>query len=214
MRMLSFIVLVMVILCVGNIMTAFRRPDLMMRNLCTPIKSYRVSGQQILCSVLLSLVMWVLTISLGFVLYAPTLSEIDFRIIGLMLLNSLIVTVIALSLASLIGPFINNPNTLNAVANFGTLSLCFLGGVFVPLYLFGDGVLSVARFTPIYWYSAALDDIYNLTSFSREALASIWQAMLTQLLFAAAFFCLALVIGKHMNQSERFFSSVRTELDA
>jgi len=214
MRMLSYIVLVMVILCVGNIMTAFKRPDLMMRNLCAPIKSRQMNAQQILCSVLLSLTMWILMLSLGFVLYAPILSEIDYRIIGLMLLNSLAMTVIALSLASLMGPFINNPNTLNAVTNFGGLSLCFLGGVFVPIYFFSDTVLAVARFTPIYWYSSALDEIYGLTSFSREALAPVWQAMFTQLIFATAFFCVALVIGKHVNQSERFFSSARTELEA
>jgi len=213
MRMLSYIVLVLVILCTGNIMTAFKRPDLMMRNLCTPIKSLKMSYQQILCNVLLSLVAWILMVSLGLILYAPFISETDFRITGLMLLNSLVVTVIALSLASLINLFINNPNTLNAVTNFGGLGLCFLGGVFVPLYFFGDGVLAVAQFTPIYWYSAALDEIYELTSFSREALAPIWQAMFTQLVFALAFFCMALVIGKHMNQSERFFNSVRTELE-
>ena len=36
---------------------------------------------------------------------------------------------------------------------------------------------------------------------------------ITQLAFAAAILCVALVVSKHLNQSERSFGSVRTELD-
>ncbi|MCL2051555.1 MAG: ABC transporter permease [Lachnospiraceae bacterium] len=213
MRFVSYILIVLIILCVANIMTAFRRPDIMMRNLCSPIKPRNMSGQQILCNVLVSISAWLLMTALGLIFHWPVISAIDGRIVGLILLNSLTMTIIALSLASMIGPVINNPTTINGAANFGGLGLCFLGGIFVPLDLFGDAFLAVARFTPVYWYNMALDQIVALTSFGREALLPIWQAMLTQLLFAAAFFSVALAIGKHLSQSEKYFSSVRTEIE-
>jgi ABC-type uncharacterized transport system permease subunit len=213
-RMICYIIMVMLILCISNIMSAFRRPDLRMRNLCAPLKPRSMSFQQILYGVLVSIAAWLLLTALGFLIYGSKLSGTDGRIIGLILLNSFIVTLVALAIASLAGPFIKSPNSQNAVANFVSLGLSFLGGVFVPLALLGDGLLAVARFTPTYWYVTALNHICALTSFGGDVLAPIWQAMLTQLAFAAALLCMALVAGKHLNQSERSFGSVRTELDA
>ena len=213
-RLICYIIVVLVILCVSNITSAFRRPDLRMRNLCAPTKPRSVSGQQILCGVLVSVAAWLLLTSLGFAIYGSKLAGTDERIIGLILLNSFVVTLVSLSMASLTSPFIKSPNSQNAVANFLSLGLCFLSGVFVPLEMLGESILAVARFTPFYWYVSALGQICALTSFRAEALAPIWQAMLTQLAFAAAILCVALVVGKQLNQSERSFSSIRTELDA
>ena len=213
-RMICYIIMVMIILCISNIMSAFRRPDLRMRNLCAPTKPRSMSLQQILCGVLVSIAAWALLTMLGFVMYGSKLSGTDGRIILLVLLNSFIVTLVALAIATLAGPFIKSPNSQNAIANFASLGLSFLGGVFVPLDMLGEGMLAVARFTPTHWYVTALNHICALTSFGGDVMSPIWQAMLTQLAFAAALFCVALVVSKHLNQSERSFSSVRTELDA
>ncbi|MCL2085136.1 MAG: ABC transporter permease [Oscillospiraceae bacterium] len=213
-RMICYIITVLVILCVSNILSAFRRPDLRMRNLCAPAKPRSVSGQQMLCGVLVSIAAWLLLTALGFVIYGSKLAGSDWRIVGLILLNSFTATLVALSVASLAGPFIKGLASQNAIANFTSLVLSFLGGVFVPLEMMGEGLIAVARFTPTYWYVTALDHICALNSLDGGVLAPVWQAMLTQLIFAAAFLCLALAIIKHMNQSERSFGSIRTELDA
>ena len=213
-RMLSYMVIILIILCVSNTTSAFRRPDMRMRNLCSPLKPRSMSLQQILCGVLVSAAVWVSLTVLGFIMYGSELAAADRRTVGLILLNTLVITLLALSVASLVSSFIRSANSQNAAANFVSLGLCFLGGVFVPLDLFGEGLLMASRFTPVYWYSTALDNIFALTSFEWGVMAPIWQAMLTQLIFTAAFFCLALVIGKHINQSEKSFSSVQTELDA
>ena len=213
-RLMCYIVLVLIILCISNIMSAFLRPDMRMRNLCAPMKPRNMSVQQMLCGALVSVAAWALVTALGFIIYGSKLAETDSRSVLLIVLNSFVVMIVALAIASFAGPFINSPNSQNAIANFTSLGLCFLGGVFVPLDLMGEGILTAARFTPLYWYSTALDRICKLNSYSKAALAPVWQAMLTQLAFAAAFFCLALVVGKHLNQSERSFGSVRTELDA
>ena len=213
-RMLCYIIMVLLILSISNITSPFRRPDLRMRNLCAPIKPRSMSGQQILCGALVSIGAWLLLTALGFVIYGSKLSGADGRIVTLILLNFFVMTIVALALAALISPLIKGPNSQNAVANFLSLGLSFLGGVFVPLDMLGEGVLAAARFTPAYWYATALNHICSLTSFTRDALAPVWQAMLTQLVFAAAIFCVALVAGKHLSQSERLFGSVQTELEA
>ena len=213
-RFLCYTILVLIILCTGVLTTSFRRPDLRMRNLCSPMKPQSMSAQQILCGILFSFTAWLLLTAVGFALHPSQLIGVDTRIIGLILINSIAFTIVALSIASVISPFLTSPNSQNAASNFLALGLCFLGGVFVPLELFGDGMLIVSRFTPTYWYITALDRIAGLTSFDSDAIMSVWQAILTQLIFAAALFCVALVVGKQFAQSERFFKSVKTELES
>jgi ABC-type multidrug transport system permease subunit len=130
-----------------------------------------------------------------------------------MLLNSFVITIFALALAALASNFVNSSNAQNAAANIMTLALCFLGGVFVPRYMLSDGILAVSQFLPTYWNVIALERATELTSFDTSAMAPFWQAVMIQLTFAAAVFCLSLLVGKHINQSERFVNSVRTELE-
>lgn len=213
-RMLCYILLVLVTLCVSNIMMVFRRPDIRMRNLCSPLKARSMNFQIMLCSGLISLAAWLLLTLFGFVLYGSDLTGTHIGIIALITLNTFVMTLVALSIASLASLFIRNPSVQNAVCNMVSLSLCFLGGVFVPLEVLSEGILTVSRFTPGYWYATALDSICGLTSFDAAALSPVWRAMLIELAFAAALFCVALVVGKAQSQSERAFSSIRTEVDA
>lgn len=213
-QMMCYILLVLIILCVSNISKAFRRPDLRMRNLCAPLTPRSMSMQQILCGGLLSLLAWLLLTVTGFVVYGSKLGGVDGRMIGLILLNTLVMAIVALGVASLAGSFVGGPNSQNAAANFLSLAICFLGGVFVPLEMLGEGLLTVSRFTPGYWYVTALNHICALTSFDSAALAPVWQAMLIELVFAVAIFCVSLLINKVQSQSERSFGSVRTEMEA
>ena len=212
-QVLCYILLVLVILCVTNITMVFRRPDLRMRNLCSPVNSRSQSSQQILAGGVLSLLAWLLLNVIGFVLYGGNLGSVDNRIIGLILLNSLVFSFVAMSLAALSGSFVRSPNAQNAVANILALSLCFLGGVFVPASMLGDGILAVARFLPTYWNVTALEKISALTSFEAGAMSPVWQAILIQVAFAAAFFCATLIIGTFLGKSERSFGSVKTEIE-
>jgi ABC-2 type transport system permease protein len=213
-RMMPYMTMVLVILCVSNIMLAFRRPDVNMRNLCAPIKPRSMGLQQILCYSLMSFAAFFALNVTGIVQYGSKLSGTDGGIIALIILNSFVFTVVATAIASLACLFVRGPNSQNAVANSLSLVLSFIGGVFVPLELLGDGLLAVSRFTPTYWYVTALDRICALTSFGGDALATVWQAVLIQLAFAAAIFCVALAVNKHRSGSEKFFGSASTELEA
>ena len=213
-QMTSYILLVLVVLCVTNITLAFRRPDLRMRNLCAPVRPTILSAQQLLCCAILSFAAWLLLSVVGLLFFGAGLGEVDIRSVVLVHLNSLVFSIVALSLATLTGSFVRSANSQNAVANVIALGLCFLGGVFVPLDMLGDGILEVSRFLPTYWYVTALDNISALTSYNAGAMLPVWQAMLIQLAFAAAIFCVSLGLGKHLGQSERYFNSIRTEMEA
>jgi ABC-2 type transport system permease protein len=87
-------------------------------------------------------------------------------------------------------------NVQNGVTNVISLGLSFFSGIFVPLDQMTDSVLSVARFTPTYWYVKNTDDIASLSSFTSASLSPIFISMLIQLGFAVAFLGVALVIAK------------------
>lgn len=212
-RMECYIIMVLITLCVSTVLLMFRRPDLNMRNLCSPIKPRWMNGQLTLCSAVISFIVWLLMTLTGFIIYGAKLVGTDMRIILLLLLNSFVLTIVALALAMLAGSFVRSMNSQHAVSNFLSLGLCFLGGVFVPLEMMGEGILSVARLTPTYWYSSALKQICDLTSFGNKELAPIWQAMLIQIGYAVAIFCVSAVINKYRNQSEKSFSSIQTEIE-
>lgn len=73
----------------------------------------------------------------------------------LFLINSLVATLVACSLTSLITSFDIEHNTLNMVTNIVSLGMSFICGVFVPLDVLSDGLLNIARFFPLYWMVCA-----------------------------------------------------------
>ena len=109
--------------------------------------------------------------------------------------NSLAFLFVAVALALLISFFAPDDNTVNILANILGLSMSFLGGVFVPQYMLSDGVLSVGKFLPAYWYIKANN---MLAGFSSDpfSMNTYYQCIGIQLLFAAAIFAIALSFSK------------------
>lgn len=212
-RTQSYIILVLVLLCVSSVTLAFRKPEIHMRNLCSPLTvGTKNLGLFLYCTVI-SFSIWLLLNIVGFVFSAHYLQNTDIRLIGLLLLNSFIFTITALSIAMLVSYFITNNSLQNAFANFLSLALSFIGGVFVPLNFLNSNVIAVARFTPVYWYSLAASDICSLTALNTETLRPIWKSFGIELLYAAAVLCIALAVGKYKNKAEHSFGTTRTELD-
>lgn len=147
-------------------------------------------------------------------IYGSRITGTDPRILLLLMGNTFVFTLVSLSLSMLASTFIRSANAQNAVANFLSLGLCFLGGVFVPLEMLGDTMLRVARFIPTYWYVTALDHIAGLTMFRWEDMQPIWQAYLLQLGFAVAITCVALAVGKLRSQPENSLAFTKTEIEA
>lgn len=67
-------------------------------------------------------------------------------------LSSFIFTLISADIAILVSSFDISDNAVNIINQVLGLGMSFLCGVFVPLSLLGDGVVSAARFLPAYWY--------------------------------------------------------------
>lgn len=213
-RMQGYILIVLVLLLISTVFIVFRRPDLNRRILASPLKPGSMYAQMLLYGAIVSIAAWLALQALGYVIYGPRLAGVDIRTLALINLNTLVYTAVALALALLSSTFLKSFTMQNALANFLSLGLSFLGGAFVPLELFGPGMITAAKFTPTYWYITALDQLIALRRFDWAALAPVISAMLMQLGFALAISCIAMVLAKYKNRSEGAYQSAKTELDA
>lgn len=91
----------------------------------------------------------------------------------------------------------HSDDLLNGISNIVGLGSSFMGGAFVPQSVITDNILIIAQFLPTYWYVKLNDALTSASTLDTD----LWQsAGLTYgilLLFAIAFFCIALVIMKH-----------------
>ncbi len=209
-----YILLVLIILCTSTIFMAFRHSDLHMRNLCSPMRSGSMSLALLAYAGIITVVVWLLLNLIGIVWCREALATADRRVIGLLLVNSLCFSLVSMTLALTVSRFINSDDAQNSVANFLSLGMSFLGGVFVPQELLGEKVLAVGRFTPTYWYVSALNRICSLNTFDSEVMAPIYQGLLIQLAFVVALFCVFLAVNKYKNKAEQSFGSVKTQIES
>lgn len=190
------------ILCyvMGLIMIAFHKPDLQKRILCSAVSSRSQNLQLALGYLVVGISVWLLTTWLpAFFFYRKAFFQS--ANMPYYMLNSLTLLLVGLALAFLLGTFITKEEVLTALVNVVTLGMSFLCGVFVPLDIMGKGVKTVAHFLPVYWYEISNNLLNNYDVLSLAQKQVLYRNYGIQLLFAAAIFCIALVVSKRAGQT-------------
>ena len=182
----------------GYILMAFKKGDIQKRMAASAISSRRQILEGLLAMGMIGAGLWFLGI-LGAVLIYKN-SFLNSQMIPYYLLNTLLMLVVALSLSYLIGMFINNSNLLSGVANIVSLSMCFLCGVFVPMDVMDKSVLKVSQFLPVYWYEQVNEILNSHISLTSQLQEKVWIAMGIELLFAAVFVFLIMVVSKYRRE--------------
>lgn len=190
---LSYSMFAILILGVCSVMLVFNNTDLKRRNLCSPIRSANMNFQMILGNLSFAILTWLVLISASFVMYGSFM----FTANGLLLLlNSFVFTLAALSISYLIANLVKSRGAMSAVSNVFALGTSFISGVFVPQELLGANVLTIASFTPTYWYIKANNEIAAAVSFNANNLQSIFTSMVLVLAFGVAVLGVTLVLIK------------------
>lgn len=196
---LAYSLFAILILGVCAVMMVFNDSDLKKRNLCSPVKQKSFNFQMILGNLSFAVLTWFIMIFASFIMFGSYM----FTANGLLLLlNSLVFTLAALSISFLIGNVIKSRGAMSAAANVVSLGCCFISGVFVPQVLLGKTVLKMASFTPTYWYVKANNEIVNLENFKIENLQPIFNGMLIILGFAAAVLAVTISVIRQKRMGE------------
>lgn len=179
---------------VTSIMLVFDRKTIQDRTMVSSIKPLKFNMQLFLGHIVYMLFAFICSMILSLVFLGVDI--ISCKQFGFFALNTLCLCFMLLCLSYLIGSFVRSRNAQQGIANVLGLGLSFISGVFVPLDILSPSVISVAHFVPTYWYVKATSDIGNLVNFNMTSLSPIFNAMLIEVGFAAAFLAIALVYQK------------------
>lgn len=183
-----------IFLGVSSIMLAYNRKEISDRDAVSTVKPLSFSLQLFAGHLVFTLGVFICAVLLTLLFLKPNLALPQY---WLFFLNLFCICFSLLSLSFFIGSFVRNRNVQNAITNVLSLGLSFFCGIFVPLDIMNSNVVAAARFTPTYWYVKGTSDISKLSNYSSASLAPIFNAMLIELAFAAAFFALSLAVSKY-----------------
>lgn len=112
------------------------------------------------------------------------------------ILNILLYTLAALTLAELVSTFNLSRDAVSGVVNLLSLAPAFLSGAFVPTYFLPSFVLTIAHIFPTYWFIDTNNKITTLTEFSYNSFLTILPNLLVLVLFSVIFIVANLVLSK------------------
>ena len=112
------------------------------------------------------------------------------------ILNILLYTLAALTLAELVSTFNLSRDAVSGVVNLLSLAPAFLSGAFVPTYFLPSFVLTIAHIFPTYWFIDTNNKIATMTEFSFSSFLIILPNLLVLVLFSIIFIVANLVLSK------------------
>lgn len=112
------------------------------------------------------------------------------------ILNILLYTLAALTLAELVSTFNLSRDAVSGVVNLLSLAPAFLSGAFVPTYFLPSFVLTIAHIFPTYWFIDTNNKITTMTEFSFNSFLTILPNLLILVLFSIIFIVANLVLSK------------------
>ncbi len=197
-RLLPYPLLALVISCISLLLLNFNKTDIKRRSLCSSLSLHSRNAQLSLASLALSLLFFVITMGIGYILTGGTIFESSIWIYYM--INGLIMTFNSLCIAYLIGISISSPEQISMIGNIVSLGLCFLGGIFVPLSMISSKVQYFARILPTYWYTKINQTLGGYTILPSSMRKDIFGQYMIQLLTGLCIFCVALLISKQKSQ--------------
>lgn len=189
-----YFLLCMLINSLGPMLVIWNRPMIKQRTSISSLGMTSRTGALIGAVGAFSILLFIISI-----IYAAIMFKKDFfnNAICFYLLNAFVYLLVCVSITFLISQVTNHLNLLNMWSNIIGLSTSFLCGVFVQRSLLPDKVVSFSKCLPTYWY---INVVEELNFFDGSLSSSTWANMGIQLLYALAFFSMALVIIKFKEQ--------------
>lgn len=168
---LNYSILAGLVFAVAYATIGFRRRMVKKRITASATNYRKINFDLLLCSFLLSFILWIIYNVLGIILIG---TDIVFTTNGLMMVgNSLILTIFAVVFALFITNLVEKTGALNVVVNIISLGSSFLCGVFIPAEWMPEFVLNLARIFPSYYYIDSNRKIAELEKFDGEHLQPI-----------------------------------------
>lgn len=190
---LNYGILAILIYGIGTIMIVFNEKDVKKRTLVSSKTASSINKSLYLGNLCFSLVIWVIFVIISFILYGSTILTNNGL---LMILNSFIFTISALSISFLLTTFINKKEAVSGMVNIVALGSSFIAGAFVPQSLLSESVTNMSKILPSYWYISNNNTIASLANITSSNIEPIIKNMIIMIIFSIVFISLTLIINK------------------
>lgn len=198
---MTYILIAIFIMVFGNIMTEFNNEHIKRRNAIIPVSSSRFQMDMILAQLVIAFGIAALFLLIGVLIRPGEVGGLNWP--G-HILNAASFTLAALALAFLINSLTRNRFIHTALATALSLGVSFISGVMIPLEFLSPGVITLARFFPVYYYVQATDKILQGTAYAAD--------LGIQLLFALLFLVLGLTAIRIRQGEDLISNRLRPQL--
>lgn len=186
---MPYILISVMLSALGIVLSSLNKKDVRYRTECSSVSPRSSTLQIFAASAVFVGVIWVIYMIAGMIMYGGIYRGNAW----LAVLNSLIFTFVAASIAIFVSSFDLDENVFSVITQIVGLGMSFLCGVFVPISVLSDGVIAAARFLPAYWYIKANEMLNGNEAFDGGKLAGY---LAIELAFAAVLLILTLVVRR------------------
>lgn len=183
----SYSILAVVIFIITLVLTSFKEKTVNKRIVVSSMNYKKHNGLILKSSLLYALIVWVLFSLLAIILLGKSLLNIRGL---LLLLNTLIFTLQALTFALLISSLVNNKDAIGGIVNVVALGSAFLCGAFIPSIYLPEKVVSISHIFPAYYYNNSNDLVTSLEVINLTTLKPFITNIMMMLVFMLVFIVL------------------------
>lgn len=189
----SYSILACSVYVICLILSSFKNIKIQKRTIISSTNYRKLNRQLLISNVLYSLILWSIYVLLSLILIGSAM----FSKQGIVyLINSLVFTICATTIALFIGNLITNKNAINGVVNVVALGSSFLCGAFVPMEWLPDRVLKIAHILPSYYYISSNEILKTLEIVNFQTIEPIIVNIIVILGFSIMFIILTNIISK------------------
>ena len=183
----SYSILAVVIFIITLVLTSFKEKTVNKRIVVSSMNYKKHSGLILKSSLLYALIVWALFSLLAIILLGK--SVLNTR--GLLLiLNTLVFTLQALTFALLISSLVNNKDAIGGIVNVVALGSAFLCGAFIPSMYLPEKVVSISHIFPAYYYNNSNNLVTSLEVINLTTLKPFITNIMMMLVFMLVFIVL------------------------
>lgn len=189
----SYSILACLLLVISLILSSFNAEKIRKRIVVSKTNYKKHNKILLLSNCCYSLILWLFYVVISFIILGDIMTT---KTGAIYIINSLVLTICATTIAFLIGNLVSNKGAINGIVNVIALGSSFLCGAFVPMEWLPDSVLKIAHALPTYYYISTNETLKTLEEFNFETLKPIMTNMVIILGFAAVFIVLSNIVSR------------------
>jgi len=189
----SYSILACLIYVICLVLSIFNSEKIRKKNIISGTNYKKINRDLLMSNFVYSFIVWLFYFVLALILVGDVLMSVHGILFAI---NSFVFTIVATSIAFLIGSFVTKKEAISGIVNVVALGSSFLCGAFVPVNYLPDFVLKIAHVLPTYWYIQNNEEIANLETISLSNLNTFIINLIVLFMFFLVYIILTNIITK------------------